>query len=43
MDKFKALENIFNKLVTFEVDNEDDLSEFENIVAQTVNLRLIER
>ena len=34
-EKFKELEKIFDKLVTFEVDNEDDLLEFENIVAQT--------
>ena len=40
VDKFKALENIFDKLVTFEVDNEDDLSEFENIVAQTVESKI---
>lgn len=40
VDKFKALENIFDKLVTFEVDNEDDLLEFENIVAQTVESKI---
>ena len=35
-EKFKELEKIFDKLVTFELDNEDDLLEFENMVDQTV-------
>ena len=39
-EKFKELEKIFDKLVTFEVDNEDDLLEFENIVAQTVESKI---
>ena len=39
-EKFKVLEKIFDKLVTFEVDNEDDLLEFENIVAQTVDSKI---
>ncbi len=38
--KFKDLVKIFDKLVTFEVDNEDDLSELENIVAQTVESKI---
>ena len=40
VDKFKALENIFDKQVTFEVDNEDDLLEFENIVAQSIESKV---
>ena len=39
-EKFKELEKIFDKLVTFEVDNEDGLLEFENIVAQTVESKV---
>lgn len=39
-EKFKELEKIFDKLVTFEVDNEDDLLELENIVAQTVEAKI---
>lgn len=39
-EKFKELEKIFDKLVTFEVDNEDNLLEFENIVAQTVESKI---
>lgn len=38
--KFKDLVKIFDKLVTFEIDNEDDLLEFENIVAQTIESKV---